>query len=1136
MSLSSSIANKSRKPTARVYLDGRRCKLRDVAGAITVGQTYGQPISGGVVQLIDPPTTPLIGMSIRWDWGYDGHVIAGFNGVVKKARRSAYPKGWTLDVVDPLWKADINKEDINLLNDKTAKEVVQILLKDYGGLTRVDIATLPASGSEWSGGEWMLGTLTPIAFSGTTALQAASSICSVLGYWLFCDASGTARAVFMDGRPSASAFRTFTQGVDLLVEGAPEREQDADAIYNRVIVLGANTGVEGAQIKDQWQTEHVLLPSGRYREFSFSSSLIEYVNESEAGAASATAVAKRILAVKARQPNTIRGRIKADPRLQVGMTLGIQSARIGYGGRTNFFLYSVQTTFGGGQFDQLLLLDGGLGDQGYTTIPPPLASFTYTLFRETLDGVDTIEVFVDGSASVSLTNGEIVGYAWSDDTTPTPQTGTGVRFVFFYPATQATADITLTVTDTSSKTGSTTQTIALLGDALQIPEQRQISFAAGAAWYVTPDSGATWRKETTQGDAIATPPIGSGAAASTGTAVDAANAVGLYATAGTLGVRVRTTLDFLLSASSQLDTVPDSIAFLWQNETDPTRLWAAVGDDIYRSLDAGVTFTLAGTPAIGEDVAWVLESADQVSVEALAGSNAYWSYSGATSWTQVLAGPSGSVARCYASGFATHWVGFTGVSTGLSPLMSVEGVTATFPAVSPEVLDIRALTMLVDQPTLYAWDDQGRTWKIDAATGAVAAMTATTGTIADTTPQHAIRDPEVSLIYLTCNDALRKYFPDPDVLKLFKSVVPISEQGHMSGYANIHQRVGVELVIMPTNGTGGDDLVWHFRDGIFTSVAPPVANKHWYAVEANPFNPDQWLVLGKTTNTFDMAGFFSNGATIQMTDADSTAPLWYSPDAGATWHAVPLPSPSTGYMRLSSALWREDFGGQWFLTAFDEAAGHPVAWRRDVTPGSDVWEAVRRQYTNTTNADMHPSLASGFNGDILAGQAQERGPLFSVLPPTSTTATETTVAGHTGAMGMIDRWPLTLRGAVMLFAETSDLAFTEDYTSSAPSMVLSAAGQSLATLADGSVLIGSRSGVGLVTNVASSPSLAVVAVPGQSVDVIHVDRQTRSAAAVFITNTNTICIFDGTSWAQVEMPAGAKPSTYAALAVIVRTT
>lgn len=1137
MSLTSSIANQSRKPTARVYLDGRRCKLRDVASAISLSQTYGQPISGGVVQLIDPPTTPLIGMSIRIEWGYDRHTIPAFTGVVKKARRAAYPLGWTLDIVDSLWLADINKEDINLLNDKTAKEVVETLLRDYGGVSRLDIATLPASGSEWAGSEWMLGTLTPIAFSGTTALQAASSICSVLGYWLFCDASGTARAVFMDGRPSASPFRTFVQGTDLLVEGAPEREQDADAIYNRVIVLGANTGIEGAQIKDQWRTEHVLLPSGKYREFSYSSSLIEYINESEAGAASATAVAKRLLAVKARQPNAIRGRIKADPRLQVGMTLGIKSSRIGYGGTANFFLYSVQTTFGGGSFDQQLVLDGGLGDQGYTTIPPPLASFTFTLFRETLDGVDTIEVFVDGSSSVSLTGGEIVAWAWSDDTTPTAQTGTGVRFVFFYPATQVSAEITLTVTDTSSKTGSTTQTITLLGDALQIPAKRQISFAAGAAWYVTPDSGATWRKETTQGDAIATPPIGSGAAASTGAAVDAANAVGLFATAGSGGVRVRTSTDFLLSPSTQLDTQPAPNTFLWQNETDPLRLWAASGDGVYRSIDGGVTFILAGTPATGQDVAWVLESADQLSVEALAGPDAYWSYSSGASWAQVLAGPLGSIARCYASGFATHWVGFTGVSTGESPLMSVEGVVATFPPVTPEVLDIRALTMLVNEPTLYAFDDQGRTWRIDAATGTVQACAATTGTIPDTTPQHAIRDPEVSLIYLSCNDALRKYFPDPDVLKVFKAVDTVTlEAGMMAGYANIHQRVGVELVVMPT--TGGSDLGWHYRDGSWTSFVPPAANKHWYAIEANPFNPDQWLAFGSSSYLFDMAGFYSNGSSVQMRITDATSPLWYSPDAGATWQAVTLPSPTTGYLRLSPALWREDFGGQWFLTSPDEATGHPVAWRRDTAPGRDPWDAVRTQYTNTTNVDMHPSLASGFNGDIIAAAlANSLPPTFNVLPPTGTTINERVLGGIATQMGMMDRWPPTLRGAVMVF-NSGDLAFTDDYASSIPTTVLAAVSASLVALADGRILLSTPTGVAEVTDIASSPSLTVVADGGGGLDVIHVDRQTRTAAAVMITNSNpaTILVYDGTTWAHVEMPAGANPSPYAGLAVIVRTT
>jgi len=264
-----------------------------------VSQAFGQGISGGTVVLRNPPVTPTIGMSIYWKWGYDGFEIAGFYGEISDPARKSYPNRWTLQCKDKLQRADLVSEDIATvpLNTITGKAAIEYILSTYGGITRMAIPTLSASGSAWAGSEWTLGTLTPVSWTGTTALKAAQDICSVLGYWLYCDAGGTVRAVQMERRPSDSPFRTFKRGIDILVDGSPERNGPADAIKNRVVVLGANTGIQGAQIKDAWQTDHPLLPSGVYRSLDFSSPLIEYVNESEAGDASATAVAKRLVKV-----------------------------------------------------------------------------------------------------------------------------------------------------------------------------------------------------------------------------------------------------------------------------------------------------------------------------------------------------------------------------------------------------------------------------------------------------------------------------------------------------------------------------------------------------------------------------------------------------------------------------------------------------------------------------------------------------------------------------------------------------------------------------------------------------------------------------------------------------------------------
>jgi hypothetical protein len=224
------------------------------------------------------------------------------------------------------------------LNSIAASAAAAQLLS-AAGVTRLSLPPLPASGSAWSGGEWVLGTLTPVAWRNTTALSAARSIYEAMGYWLYADPGGTVRAVFLERAPSDSPFRTLRYGPDFVLSGTPDRSRDAATVKNRVVVRGANTGIEGAQILDIRQT------GAADRTFEYSHSRLEYVNASEAGAASAEAVSERLLRLWSRQPNVITlNRFKADPRFSVGMTLAIECALIGLRSARPFFVYSLTTT------------------------------------------------------------------------------------------------------------------------------------------------------------------------------------------------------------------------------------------------------------------------------------------------------------------------------------------------------------------------------------------------------------------------------------------------------------------------------------------------------------------------------------------------------------------------------------------------------------------------------------------------------------------------------------------------------------------------------------------------------------------------------------------------------------------------
>lgn len=742
----------TRKPTARVWIAGYPMPFPNVPGAISLGEAIGQPVGGGSIRIVKPPFDPEIKMPVVVEWGFDWQHVYAFHGFVVNPQRAAYPRAWNVQVKNILWLADfpVMKESINLLNNKTANNVMEILLHGYAGipLSRIQLPEFEQS----PGVPWLLGTMTPIEFSGSP-LQGCIQICDALGYALYADASGVVRARKISGAPSDSPLVYWDASRDWLVQGAPNTDSDGEKIFTRVVVTGAATniitGPSGEQravnVRDVRQIDnHPLLPNGQHREMGYSNGLVEYTNEEQTGEASAEAIATRLLLEHSRTPYTVTARVKAQPGLEIGTTIAAREPRIGLNAYRPFFLMSVQTTFGGGQFDANVTLDGGVGEAGFTTIPDPIAAFVWMLHKETLNGTDYVEVFLDGTASRGFgdaptydENGDlqepvdptdptstIQSWIWSDDSVP-PQSGEGPRTMFKYPADQTTARICLTVTDVTGKVGTTCINVAIQGDVGAEPTKRELSLAAGASWYVTPDGGKTWRRENAQ-YTEAVPPIS--ALGSIAADIEDAVAVGLLSAGNSDGGGLRATSDYLASPSVTINAGGATPAkFIWQHERYPERIWMAIGEQAFLSADAGVLFYPRGN--FGAEVRWIVESIDTVGVvDVLAGADVYTSWDAQTDaphWTKTLEGPPGSVARNYVSGFGKHWVGYETVPPGSSPLRSIEGDEAVFASADPPVTSVRALTMMVNSPDLIAIDSEGRIWRLEASTGTDAVHIAT---------------------------------------------------------------------------------------------------------------------------------------------------------------------------------------------------------------------------------------------------------------------------------------------------------------------------------------------------------------------------------------------------------------------------
>jgi hypothetical protein len=916
------VASYTRIPTATVRMGGQLCRA---VISLRTSQAFGSGIATGTIVLRDPPVAPAIGTPVSWRWGYNGVEVPGFTGEIARPGRKSYPNRWTIECRDVLWRADRSQQVIatDPLNNITASDAIRYILTHYGGIpaSRISIPTFSASGSEWGGSEWTLGTLTPVSWGdienntgGTTALKAAQEICSVLGYWLYADASGIIRAKQMERAPSLSPAHTFQRGVDLLTEGSPELVEDVDAIRNRIIVRGANTGVDGAQIRDTFQTSHPLLPAGVFQEDTFSSFLVEYVNASEAGAASATEIAKRILKVRSRLPIVVRHRTKADPRLSVGATVAIQDSGIGYTAAKNFFIYALETSLDcvTGDFSQQHTLDGGTGNSGYSTIPPPDASFSWRLMAETLDGDAVVEVFLDGSGSTSLSGGEIVSWDWSTST-PTyggsPDTATGEQAMLLFEASNATADITLTVTDTTSKQGSITQTIDLTGADTAPPIQRVLSVAFGSSWAVTPDGGATWNVEAT-GDAIAVGTIGAGRM----TAAQPPPAPMAYWPRAARAAQrcARRSTPWPPPSVNVASAGAAITSNIWINEHNPARVWFAAGSAVYRSTDGGVTKTaMAAAPA---SVSWIMEDPEvENSVFILAGADMYNATDPTVGWALLYEGPVGATARQFVrsrDGQVT-WICYTGAPSGEALQRVENGAAADIAAtdIRTLALDNAASSLLA---TLYAitGDDPAQIWTFDGLTGLSAAQ-ATPTLPAGGTAMHMLADPDVDVQYIASFDSITTGTGAVHKLvggqQLFLYRAGSSgEQAHMLGFG---ARVTgpFELILMTFQVDPGG--VWYYRDGTWTFRPLPVSGTvRGLQIAADPFNPDRWLAVfnNVSTSVADNGGVLGGSSWAH-------SPMWLTSDAGVTWEEVLIPTPPglPGSAVMGGIAWSEQVAGQW---------------------------------------------------------------------------------------------------------------------------------------------------------------------------------------------------------------------------------
>lgn len=271
-----------------------------------------------------------------------------------------------------------------------------------------------------------------------------------------------------------------------------------------------------------------------------------------------------------------------DPRIKLGMTLGIVQPRLDLDGR--FIVVNRKLSFGKGGFLSDCDMRGG-DELGGTVGLNPVASFAYRVTREVIgDRVYAVVSFQDQSYDG---DGSIVeaSSTWSDTHATVPEittfNGRKSGQVRIDGATTGYA-ITRTVVDNDGLTRALTQTIDL-GATVNDNEQPALYVAQDVGAGASADGGQTWND---QADATC-----KSVAALLGDGVNSGEGV-----FGMTNGRIERTTDFCRSALTQVlaaDAANGEINDLWPDMNALGRVWGATSTGrLLKAPDRGVTWTV----------------------------------------------------------------------------------------------------------------------------------------------------------------------------------------------------------------------------------------------------------------------------------------------------------------------------------------------------------------------------------------------------------------------------------------------------------------------------------------------------------------------------------------------------------------
>lgn len=385
---------------------------------------------------------------------------------------------------------------------------------------------------------------------------------------------------------------------------------------------------------------------------------------------------------------------------------------------------------------------------------------------------------------------------------------------------------------------------------------------------------------------------------------------------------------------------------------------------------------------------------------------------------------------------------------------------------------------------------------------------------------HAIRDGDLPIVYISGDKGLYKFFPDSGQIALMKAVAG-DEIAYMAAYGSLTRRtlpiaIAVELVFLPavpqgSSMTNTKYVIRHYKlDGTVVNIVPPVASVQWTGIEVSPFNPDKWVIWSST-------------------HGPSGNPLLFiTSNAGTSWTQVMLPvsTPQHG-LGIHFVYWSRHTDNFLWVAASPS---------NEITGGTS--RSISAYYGNPTSSMNRVNVvvsgarfgywavAGVADNGTFYGRTVAGGSLSKTYKRVIIDATGSYILNEATTLVIPSSTSLFVPGtATFLFANPTSLWRLPNYLIGEVSDTGMVMDTNLATVtATTRVFLGGseNNGVREILSPLGTPSIAPAPVigPGLPSQAIAVDPSTRSVVAALSIRTPSqlyLFVFNGTEWQELSL-------------------